>query len=427
MDAKTEKELEQRRQDHDKYMRQFLDSIKGSLYGGAVGDALGYPIEFLDEDTIHNEYGPEGICDYQLDPVSGKALISDDTQMALFTANGILVGKSRIQEQGVPAPIYRYVRLSYLDWLKTQSLSYSIVKSMSRGYSNDVISWLCDVEELYSKRAPGNSCISALQIHQALEKHRNRLNEALMNGNDEVLEEYEKTCGLCNEYLERPINDSKGCGGVMRVAPLAMAYDVYNGDRENLLMLDEYAAEVAAITHGHPLGYMTASILVHVVNRLIFGDKSKKLLELIRGAQEAAGKLFGGNEYLSEMNRLIDLAVDLSANQEDDLTNIHRLGEGWVAEEALAIAIYCSLRYPNDFSKAVTVSVNHKGDSDSTGAITGNIVGAIVGYEGIEDKWKQNLELSDVILEMAEDLCYQDPNNAEFILESEWERKYWLK
>ena len=33
------------------------------------------------------------------------------------------------------------------------------------------------------------------------------------------------------------------------------------------------------------------------------------------------------------------------------LENIRELGEGWVAEETLAIAIYCSLKYQNDFSK----------------------------------------------------------------------------
>ena len=58
---------------------------------------------------------------------------------------------------------------------------------------------------------------------------------------------------------------------------------------------------------------------------------------------------------------------------------IHQLGAGWVAEETLAIAIYCSLKYSTDFKKAVTAAVNHEGDSDSTGAVTGNIVGTLRG------------------------------------------------
>ena len=103
---------------------------------------------------------------------------------------------------------------------------------------------------------------------------------------------------------------------------------------------------------------------------------------------------------------MIDLAVTLSKNTDSDLNNIHRLGEGWAAEETLGIAIYCALKYQKDFSKAIITAVNHRGDSDSTGAVTGNILGALVGYDAIDNKWKQDLELIDVILEMADDLCY---------------------
>ncbi len=107
---------------------------------------------------------------------------------------------------------------------------------------------------------------------------------------------------------------------------------------------------------------------------------------------------------MPQLEQLIDKAVMLSKNGEDDLSNIHQLGEGWVAEETLAIAVYCSLRYENDFSKGVIAAVNHNGDSDSTGAVAGNILGAWLGYDAIEEKWKRNLEFMRVILELADDL-----------------------
>ena len=72
-----------------------LDKIRGALIGGAIGDALGYPVEFLTLDRITGKYGEQGITAYELDRISGKALISDDTQMTLFTANGILFGETR--------------------------------------------------------------------------------------------------------------------------------------------------------------------------------------------------------------------------------------------------------------------------------------------------------------------------------------------
>ena len=64
-----------------------LDKIKGCMYGGAVGDALGFAVEFKRADEIFNTYGKSGITKYKL--INNLAYISDDTQMTLFTANGL--------------------------------------------------------------------------------------------------------------------------------------------------------------------------------------------------------------------------------------------------------------------------------------------------------------------------------------------------
>ena len=66
--------------------------------------------------------------------------------------------------------------------------------------------------------------------------------------------------------------------------------------------------------------------------------------------------------------------------------------------------MFCCLRYPDDFSKAVIAAVNHSGDSDSTGAIVGNIMGAYLGIEAIESRWLDRLEARDEILRLADDL-----------------------
>ena len=369
-----------------------LDRIRGSLVGGAIGDALGYAVEFLQEDQIFRKYGCEGITEYDL--VNGKALISDDTQMTLFTANGILVGDTRLSMRGIGGDPKAYVPNAYLDWLKTQESDINSVNHHERYTEKGGYSWLLDVPELYSRRAPGNTCLSALET---------RAKE-----------------GYVDSFINSPINRSKGCGGIMRIAPLALKYrsgENFYGDIEQI---DMEAAELSAITHSHSLGYMPSVVVSHIISRILCSYDEMSLKDMVLEARDSVSKLFVGDKNLPVLVDIINRAVRLSEKADaDDLDNIHALGEGWVAEETLGIALYCALKYQNDFSKAMITAVNHKGDSDSTGAVTGNILGALIGYTAIDSKWKKNLELLDVILEIADDLChgcqmseyshYQDP------------------
>ena len=351
-----------------------LDQIRGSMIGGAIGDALGYAVEFSSENEIFGTYGADGITEYKLS--GGKALISDDTQMSLFTANGILVGETRFRMRGIGGQPSGYVPNAYQDWMKTQFSDINTVKKYERFTKEGGFSWLLDVPELYARRAPGNTCISALEKRAKMDHP--------------------------GDFISNPVNESKGCGGIMRIAPLALKYKyfIYQED------LDREAAQLAAITHGHSLGYMPAAVVCHIISTILKSYPEKSLKEIILEARDAAAGLFAGDPNLPYLTEMIDRAVRLSENGASDLENIHALGEGWVAEETMAIAIYCALKYQNDFSKAIIVSVNHKGDSDSTGAVTGNILGALIGYDAIEEKWKKNLELHDVILEIADDLCH---------------------
>jgi ADP-ribosylglycohydrolase len=204
------------------------------------------------------------------------------------------------------------------------------------------------------------------------------------------------------DFTADKLNNSKGCGGVMRVAPLGLA--MRSG---NLNWLDMQGAQLAAITHSHPLGYLPAAVLTHILNRLVCTEGEPDLKAMIREARDAVAALFPNEPYMDSLSHILNAAINLSENDCSDLENIHLLGEGWVAEEALAISLYCCLRYRKDFSRAIIAAVNHNGDSDSTGAITGNILGALVGYRAIEQKWKTSLELHDLILDIA-DRLYHD-------------------
>lgn len=83
-------------------MNNLQNKCRGSLIGGAVGDALGYAVEFSSLNDIRNKYGESGIADYELDR-NGIAEFSDDTQMSLFTAEGLLsaVAAGKVHEKEI--------------------------------------------------------------------------------------------------------------------------------------------------------------------------------------------------------------------------------------------------------------------------------------------------------------------------------------
>ncbi len=366
-------------------MKKNLDKFRGCLIGGAAGDALGYAVEFFSESFIKARFGEKGIAEYQLR--DGLARISDDTQMTLFTANGLLVGTTRGYMRGIMGTYPSYVATAYLEWYKTQMASYA---HCNREFAT---CWLLNVPELFAARAPGNTCLSAINAG-------------------------------CSGTPERPINNSKGCGGVMRVAPVGL---YFGESRKPPHAVDMIGADIAALTHGHEMGYIPAAMLVHII-RLVSHNDDITLKEAVLDGMAAMKRIFTRAKHLPAFLELMEKAMELAEGNGDDLDAIHALGPGWCGDEALAVAIYCALKYSNDFDKAIIAAVNHGGDSDSTGAITGNILGAYLGLSAIPEKYTKNLELLDVITEIADDLYY-DCNIDEYTRSTDprdiaWEEKY---
>jgi len=342
--------------------------IRGCIIGGAAGDALGYPIEFWSEDQIFSKYGDGGISRYELS--GGKALVSDDTQMTLFTAAGMLkhtysviAGKEKKTEDEYP----NTVALAYDDWYRTQMQSWTQAKRAIKNGTFEPTTWLSYVPELYSSRAPGNTCLSAI-------------------------------VGGCRGTIQKPINDSKGCGGVMRVAPIGL---MLSNDPMKAALT---GAKIAALTHGHLLGFLPAAVLSHMISTLV-SNLCISIQDAVKLALDDVVEIFDVTPELRQLENLLSNAIKLSDMYGyDDLDCIRMLGEGWVAEEALAVAVFCAIRYQDDFERALSVAVSHGGDSDSTGAITGNILGAFLGISAIPEHLLSNLELLDVMIEVSDDI-----------------------
>ena len=359
-----------------------LSKYQGCLIGGAVGDALGYTVEFKSISDIKSKHGEKGITGYELS--NGKALISDDTQMTLFTANGLLLGTTRGKIRGIIGEYSDYIGYCYLDWYKTQTKNYPVKDAYQ-------YTWLLNIPELFSRRAPGNTCL-----------------QAIADG--------------CKGNIYDPVNDSKGCGGVMRVAPIGVYFEESELLSQNFI--DMIGAKTAALTHGHPLGYIPAAALVHIVSRASHNE-NKSLYDIVENTRESILSNWGDNKYIDDFISIYDKAVILSKSELSDEEAISQLGEGWVAEETLAIAVYCALKHQDDFEKALIASVNHNGDSDSTGAVTGNILGAYLGIDAIPQKFIEKLELKEIIMDIAEDL-YNDCKMSEYssYYDKVWDEKY---
>ena len=386
-------------------MRKLQDRIRGSLIGGAIGDALGYPVEFMSRKSILHKYGDQGVRHFVEFDAGGKAVVSDDTQMTLFTANGLLFGVTRFCTHGIlGAGLKDYVAYAYQDWLQTQ---IGVEDFDAYHYC-----WIRDIKELNVRRAPGNTCISALM---SLKQHH------------EVG------------------NDSKGCGGVMRVAPVGLM-----AAADELVMVKDWlgkevprrkwpvneivrlGGDCAEITHKHPLGYLPAAFMADLVYYILMCDEpiTFSVLEKFLGTVYSDVK----REYTSireqkamdelwaQIEKAVGMADDFTVS---DATAIQRLGEGWTGDEALAIAIYCTMRHLDSIDDALAAAVNHDGDSDSTGAICGNLIGAIVGYDAIPQHFKQKLELRDLVLDIADDLFRGCPIGEDFALETHEERLQW--
>ena len=306
-----------------------IDRAVGCLIGSAYGDSLGGAVEFMSTGSIRASYGEGGIT--HLDNVFGlpPGSITDDTQMAIATADGIIdAGTHLCDLDKVTFAIWQ----SYLRWLDTQS-------------------------QPDQSRAPGNTCLSALQTGRM---------------------------GTIN----KPLNGSAGCGAIMRAHPAGLC-TTSNG------LAFELGQASGAITHGGVNGYAPAGFLAALVSRLMAGTS------LYTALSETIEQMMSQSIFsigILERAFVAPREGDLAAVIDNEVGG----GGGWRGHDALAISLYAVLCAIDDPLLAVQIAVNHSGDSDSTGAITGAIMGAAYGVGAFDDALKQQ----SVVLEHDQYLRY---------------------
>jgi len=286
-----------------KVSKQISDSVKGIMWGLALGDALGKPVEFKHLWRIKQDYGPNGITKLPINPTW-----TDDTELTFAVARALMI---------------------------THNLS---VEEITTQIAEEFIAWFDN-----TGHSPGGTCIRGTL------KYKDTRN-----------------------WKESGIKASKGCGSAIRVAPIGLFFSDSN-------VLSKAAYNSSLITHAHPTGLAAAVGAAYLVRLALNGDTVENWPEKVKSIVDFVEEP-GKTEFCNAIDTAVR-ALDLDDTEEA----IKSIGDGWIGEEAVAIALYCCLKYPeaDDFKNLLILSVNHGGDSDSTGCIAGGIMGARHGFTAL--------------------------------------------
>lgn len=342
--------------------------IHGCLLGGALGDSLGYAVAMDSIEEIRRRFGGRGITGFD---ALAENTFSDETQLTLYTVDG-LVEALEWANSGVGADVNACLWLSYLRWLATQG------EDAGPSAPAPQPRWIDRQAVLHQRRHPDAACISGLATGEM-------------------------------GTSVRPVNpEAKGCGTVVRSAPFGLIPHIAPDAVYKL------SADAASLTHGHPAARQAAGIFSLLVHRLVSGEG---LRDAAAAVAAHAGTL---HEVAPELPERLGAALRLAGEgivAPEELTAT--LGEGRLAEEALAVGLYAALatmpenaeaetadggtdRLPvRHFRQAVALAVNHGGSSDSTGSVTGNILGAFYGEDCLPAEWLESLEAPEAVRGMA--------------------------
>ena len=317
---------------------------------GALGDALGYLIEFQSIDQIEAQYGVLGPAP----PFQGNdlALVSDDTQMTLFTLEALYAVRGPNSAQC----LLEACTSAYHDWHQTQAFSFWQAAQLQWGGA-----LAPQFECLWKRRAPGMTCLSAFAAPV-----------------------------LGSRTLR--LNNSKGCGTVMRSAPFGFAPTLLELSLTDALLAAE---EASYLTHGHDEAAISSRALAHFVHLGLTGlDFSTAVHQVSADLQH--------HWPASNTLRLIESALILP-NHFDSRSMVKRLGQGWVGDEALALAVHCTARcylQGLDPLTALRESAAHSGDSDSTASLCGQLLASFGSIPEQTAQWAAQLDVFPALLEL---------------------------
>ena len=355
-------------------------SYRGCLLGMAVGDAMGYTVDNRSWQEIQEDYGPNGLLGYDL--VNGYADVTSYTQLAAFTANGLLLGLTRGQMLGKMAPFVKYIEVSCREWAASQR---------PWGRPSRSWCWLLRRSDMCRRHCMDTRMLDTLS--------RERVGT-----------------------LETPINSYNGAAGLTTAIGVGLFYHKDRMDQEEI---DRLGAESVALTHGNPTAFLAGAALAHIISRLI-ADPKLPLKKVAKEAVELVKENYGHQysqtyELATLMQHAITYAESPGLNQVEVMERLRCDN----AAQVLAGAVYACLVSRGDFDAAMIAAVNHSGRSAAVGAIAGAILGLKLGEEALPEFYIECLEPAETLRELADDLhtgCPMEMGNKLFDLD--WDYKY---
>ena len=183
--------------------------------------------------------------------------------------------------------------------------------------------------------------------------------------------------------------DSKGCGSAMRVAPIGFVY------HDDLQRLRAVAIASSLPTHRHPSAIASAVGAAYLVKLAL--DRVHPLEMPARLASFVEGMSSQFDATLAKMNSVLAM--------EDEVSAMNIIGAGWLGYEAVPLALYCVIKYPDSWVDTVRRGANFEGDSDSIASIAGGIQALRLGPDSIPSEWLARLERREELEQLGAQLA----------------------
>ncbi|MHA5122268.1 ADP-ribosylglycohydrolase family protein [Oenococcus oeni] len=308
------------------------DKILGTLYGQAIGDAMGMPSELWPIQKIREKFNGkitdfmDGTKDNDIALNFSRGQYTDDTNQAFAILDALIE----------------------TNWEPKQEV---LVKHIMK-WANEVGAWKNNIL--------GPSSKAALTL--------------IKEGKDPT------------EVTKKALTNGAG----MRIAPIGSLFETNQIDD-----LVKMVYQVTKITHSSDVSISGADMIAGAVTAGIANYSWNDIIDYAIKANNLGLKL-GSPTWAAKNKNRLEIGIDIAdkyVNDEDEFSKqiYETLGTGTMISESIPAAVSMAY-YAKDVEKCAILCSNLGGDTDTIGAMATAICGAKNGASNIPIEWKQLID-----------------------------------